>query len=1186
MPTTRQKAALRRAEGLPPSPQNEEELPRELRGPQRRKNKTTRSTRSTRSTAIPDSEEDPASQQNQEVPAQTLREGNAGGYIRENTSEQQYFLPESQSQPSEPRPEWFNDAKGHYGSDEATTALHVLSESLSVEPGQTPPHSPILPKSSPVPLPHSTVSLFRSILSKGVSTHGKVPSAPLAVVKAMAAVSVSSQTDGQVAATASPIANGIAPEHTTAATQTSPIITRTSPKQISPSSRTISTQTDAPTDRFRPLGLYSFRSELAVPPQSCSMTLHLGDVREIRISKVSPATLDQIKEKLHDRKLVFERNWLTPEEIALGSAAAKDVAAQEAEAAEKLPQTSAKRKRDDEINEIPDARRRRIDPAISPTPLPALSPNPFRLRSRMRRNGGLAGRSHLTNTPVRSALSATNTPAAAESTVRYGRDGSLRLLGASCDSHQQNKSSGEGSVAARESTGKASVAVAATAGDDSDDEGDSEPILEWPQGPYWSVNRNHLSPAINTLSQPVASQIGPDSRHTQDTASGYTEHTPIEEPPEPTVETPEPSGWRLGSILNTARRFLPGIHQRQAPLAAPQTVRPTVHTQDMVDSHIADVSQRGAQTEPRRQDQRTEQAHAEPTSNFAQRLRNSQSATQKTFRTKENIEEMKRVKAEKEQLQAEWAKLEEERKITEQERRDVEDAHRAAYASQQLGSKRPLRPSPRVIPNPKGVSYGLDPAYFDSSDEEDEETAQPTPSRTRPMRKARRINGTDQPQAVRDGGFNDQDRLFSKSVRTSSNDQALQYHGSRFSDSPPNAFDVSAARTKARKEVREDASRTSKSPQDDASDFNHSGHFQLPLSPSSSEEDGAEHMDQETPSAEQSVSLPSNEDSGRAQDSGAQVSRTQDSSATTAVASSHHIETTPMGPPATPEQGPRAVRFAKDLDPSKTLDRERQKLRDQMALLQQGGKLVPSPQDIANSPRKIQLAKPRSQTTISQSSAAGSSLVHQQDDSDGTRVPVDEPLFVEPGTATDKDDFSIRGAASRTSPGPPSLPFTETLSHDISKLHAYQDFQQEVDPSVKELLESSWEAQDDAESASAFQSDFTAFFASEQSEAQSQANPTAVDDESFVDNPDDDEASFYSDDEETGDQALQDGSRTVSFAQLDASGNLLMDPIVAAVLESQWTPEDEAYASDEFKETFAAYKKLSADGQDLGPVTA
>ncbi|KAL8650412.1 MAG: hypothetical protein Q9210_003833 [Variospora velana] len=1156
MPTTRHKAALRRAEGRPPSPQNEEEIPRELRGPQRRRKKTTRITRST---ITPDSGEDSASQQSQDVPCQTLREGNAGGYVRENTSEQLEFLagPHFQSPASLPS----NVAQEHLSSDEATARQHIF-EALPISPIRKPPHSPSPTTPSLGPRSRSAVGISR------------------AVDRTRAAGSVSTRTDGPLAASVFTTVSGAPLKHITplvssATTQTSPFVPQALPKFTTQPNQTASMQAKTSADRFRMMGLYVFERELAVPPESCSMTLHLGDGREIRVSKVSSAALDQIKEILFNPNFVFQRNWLTTKDIALEATASTDVAAKEADATEKQPRSSAKRKRDIADDETRNTRRRRLDFATSPTPVPLTSLNPLRPRSHMRKNGSLAGRSQAARSPIHSASSSADSPAVIDSTVRYGQNGNLRLLGASGGVHQQSSSSVVNSTA-----------VVATTGNESDDEGDSESILEWPVGPYWSINRTPTNNADNKPNPAVGSEIASkpelDARQTQGTATAATEQNAIEELTAPAVETPQPSRWRLGNILNTARRLIPGIGQRQAPPAAPITVRPTTRTQHIVDSHGGESPQRGAQTEPRRHDMRADPAPMELTGNFAQRLRNSQTSTQKAFRSKENIEELKKMKAEKEKLAAEWAKLEEEKKVTEQERKDVEDAHRIAYASQQPGSKRPLRPSPRVIPNPKGVSYGLDSAYFDSSDEEEDEP-EPSPLRAHRARKARRIHGPDRSRPGTDRGARGEDNLFSKSIRTSAPSQALQYHGSCFSDSPPNAFQVYAAQSKAKKQARKEA--LSAKSQDATSTFNYSGHFQVPLSPSSSDEDEVEDNSQATASKEQPALRASENLTSGATSSTAQPSITSKSNDTTVPASSPNAAARPRKAPATPEPGPRAVRFANGVDPSETLHRNRQKLRDQIQQLQKQ-KSVPSPQDVVKSPQKVLRAISSSQAPKTQSDAPGSASVRRQTDIEKRHARADdttESLFVEPQASKSTDDFSIRGAAKATHPDTSPYLFVESLPSDIAELHAYEDFQQVMAPNVKELLESSWETLDEQDSEVAFQSDFTTYFDSQQQEDAAQATSTGQETDSagpFIDDPNDDDASFYPVDDKTGKQIDQSTASTSNTAQLNTAGNRVLEPTVAAFLDSQWTAEDEAYASDEFKEYWASSKESTATSAD------
>ncbi len=248
--------------------------------------------------------------------------------------------------------------------------------------------------------------------------------------------------------------------------------------------------------------------------------------------------------------------------------------------------------------------------------------------------------------------------------------------------------------------------------------------------------------------------------------------------------------------------------------------------------------------------------------------------------------------------------------------------------------------------------------------------------------------------------------------------------------------------------------------------------------------------------------------------------------------------------PATPASKPRSG------DPSKTLEQNRQLLRDRMAAVR-GGKLVPSPK---SSPEKNQVAKPVFQAATSQASAPQLPSVAQQLQSGKSRARADESLFVEAGTSAAKDDFSILGAADKTTAESPYL-FVDALPPEISKLHAYQDYQAKMDSTVKDFLESSWEPCDEEHAVSTFNSDFAEFFDFDQAEEEAEASPAAQDaddEEPFVDNPDDDEASSYSDEEEvkSGDQVLSE--------ILSSSANIFnMDPAVSAFLDSHWTPEGE-----------------------------
>ncbi|KAL9028406.1 MAG: hypothetical protein Q9196_003230 [Gyalolechia fulgens] len=1164
--STRHKSALRRAEGHPPSPRNEDDLPRELRENPRRQR---RANRSNRSTVTPDSEGDGRPIQDQVATAQALREGNAGGYVVHNTSEQQSPLPEPLNSSSPSQPKEAIAAGGRRSSGEGTMAAGAPPASAAVEVIHTPPHSPIFPNIS-TPELLSTFNVFSDIIKAHKGPRNEQPFEE----KAAQAKSVSPQTDGQFAPT------------------TLPTITRTSPITIRTPMRTASVQTDAPADRFRPLGLYDFRSELVDTPESCSITLHLKAEREIRISKVSSAAIHEIKKILHNRTFTYERNWLTSEEAAAVSAAAAAVAKAEAEAAEKQHQSSNKRKRDDETDNNHKSQRRRIVSTATPTPMSASTPKSLRLRSRLRFKGSSSSQFRgATLSPPR-VPSPASPSQSAPSNVNYGRNGSLQLLtGATRIPRQIEPRAGN------------SADQVATTTHNSDDEGESEGILLFPN--LASANRAMFGD-FPDLGPGTSAQTSVNARERLNNSTHATSHRPSDQaldggPTTSLVETPQTSNWGLGSLFNTARRLIPGIRGQRAPFAAPHTNRPVARIQNTSDSHDAAFSQHGAQTEPRRQDQRADAGAAEPTSNFAQRLRESQSASQKTFRTKENIEELKKLKAEKEKLKAEWARLEEERKITEQERQDVEDAHRAAYAGQQPGSKRPLRISPRVIPNPKGVSYGLDLAYFDSSDEEEEESS---PSRFHP-RKARRIHGPDRLQNNEDSELNEQNTPSVRGLPASSGSEATHYRGSRFSDSPPNVFTVPTPSSDDK-----DVSSTGLRITDPR--FNRMGHFSVPLSPSSSEEDGTEDEPEEpspkTLAREQSVSSPSEKDN-----SGSQIS---DDAATTASPSKTNGLPSQLPMTPAPQQGSREVRFGKLNDPSKTLEQSRRDLRAK--LVGKGGKSVLSPKDIAASPVKNKHSSKISKAPIADSSALGStSSVEQKKPSKETesKISISSGISSDSQRSTqsgEEEGFSIRGAASRGVQNSPQPPLAETLPsiHDsVRQLHAFKDFQPKMDPTVRDYLESSWEIRDDEASINTFQSALSAHRVPEQQEVQRQAAFTApkglraepsIDDlEDLEDLEDDDvsstapqtqnaEPSVDDLEDDEGDSAFLQGdikaaaasaevpesaSRALNAAQPNTVVNPELDPAVVAFLNSQWTSNDGYYAIGDFVDQYASHKE-------------
>ncbi|KAL8939660.1 MAG: hypothetical protein Q9216_003236 [Gyalolechia sp. 2 TL-2023] len=1168
--STRHKSALRRAEGHPPSPQNEDDIPRELRENSRRQKRAPRSNRSNRSTVTPDSEEDGRPKQDPITTAQALREGNAGGYVvHNNTSEQQSSFPEPEDPSPAFQPRKTIGTHESPSSEGTTTAAEAPPAGNAAEVVHTPPHSPIFPNLSTPEL----LSTFK-VSSKSRHAQRTRRNEQPPEEQAVQEKPVSIQTDEQYALTVIPT------------------IAHTSPKIIRPQRHTASVQTDTPADRFRPLSLYDFRSELVDPPESCTITLHLNAEREIRISKVSLAAIHEIKNILHNRNFTYERSWLTDEETAALSATAAAVAKAEAEAAEKQHQVSNKRKRDDEIDTNHNAQRRRIESTATPTPISTSLSKSVRLRSRLRFKRGSSSQFQSATSSMQRVPSPDDSSKPTSSTVNYGRDGDLQLLRGRRKIRLQNGLSVE-----------SSVDQVALRTNDSDDEGGSEGILLFPN--MASANRAMFGDSPDsgpgTSAQTSVTAHEPFNNTIHATPTRPTDQALDGEPTTALIETPQTSNWGLGSLFNTARRFIPGIRGQRAPFAAPQTNRPAVRTQNTLDDHDAASSQRGAQTEPRKQDQRTDAIALESTSNFAQRLRDSQSATQRSFRSKESIEELRKLKAEKEVLKAEWARLEEERKITEQERQDVEDAHRAAYAGQQPGSKRPLKISPRVIPNPKGVSYGLDPAYFDSSDEEEETS----PSRFHP-RKTRRIHSPDRSRNKNDGVLNDQNTSFVGGLPAPSSDEATHYRGSRFSDSPPNVFSVATPSSNNRVLTPKDTGSTRLRIDDPG--FNRMGHFSVPLSPSSSEEDETEEASPENPTVQQFVSRPSDKDK-----SGSQISNDAG-----AIASASKIDTVPRLPVTPgPQQGAREIRFGKLNDPSKTLEQSRQELRAK--LIGKGGKSVLSPKDIAASPVKLKISSKTSKTSVEQKksskrrSSKDKTSISPSSKETKSKSPsssgVDIDRLASPNSG-DAEGFSILGAATRSNEESPQRSREEALPGvhaSVSQLHAFEDFQPKMDSTVRDYLESSWEARDDEASAGTFQSALSAYHVPEQQDVQSHAASTALktvsagpsindledyeDDaaystapknpiaESSVDDLADDEADSAVLHEEVKTPAAVSEvpggtSRALNAIKPNTVSNETLDPAVAAFLNSQWTSKDEQDATSEFMDHYAFHKEF------------
>jgi len=241
-------------------------------------------------------------------------------------------------------------------------------------------------------------------------------------------------------------------------------------------------------------------------------------------------------------------------------------------------------------------------------------------------------------------------------------------------------------------------------------------------------------------------------------------------------ETPR-SRWGLGSIFSSASRFVPGLGRRTAPTAAiqrpviatsrvnstPQVLRPqhprteprgntqATSTQDVNTLSDQDTPATEQPRQKRRKPNAVRQAQSHKVSKQqrlperemrqARRLREKAEAAMseeaKAERRKAQLEE---IKEQKRRLEIDEKKIEDEitREESEAALKALNDWRDEKKANPGLKRQRP--PSPKVIPNPKGCSFGFDPRYFEQSSSEEESSPPSSPTRHRP-RKSPRTEG-------------------------------------------------------------------------------------------------------------------------------------------------------------------------------------------------------------------------------------------------------------------------------------------------------------------------------------------------------------------------------------------------------------------------------------------------------------
>ena len=235
----------------------------------------------------------------------------------------------------------------------------------------------------------------------------------------------------------------------------------------------------------------------------------------------------------------------------------------------------------------------------------------------------------------------------------------------------------------------------------------------------------------------------------------YTESLQQAEVP----QTPRSRGWGLTSFLPSVQSVSKFIHfstSRRIPsTTGPPFIHDSIHDASptapiALDTNMPDASstprqhiqpQRAAQTEPR-QDHPTDNHNvASTTRNATECLpkRRNAEKPKKQLLTKAQIKERDRLKKEKEELRAYKERLKQEEARITREKKEWEEQRARVESAQTPGTKRKRVPSPDVIPLPPGGGFGLHPDYFtyDSSEEEESEEEQDTPTKQRPVKRAR-----------------------------------------------------------------------------------------------------------------------------------------------------------------------------------------------------------------------------------------------------------------------------------------------------------------------------------------------------------------------------------------------------------------------------------------------------------------
>ena len=201
--------------------------------------------------------------------------------------------------------------------------------------------------------------------------------------------------------------------------------------------------------------------------------------------------------------------------------------------------------------------------------------------------------------------------------------------------------------------------------------------------------------------------------------------------------TPYARKWGLGSILNSARnvsKYIPLIGAR-ATSAGPQIAEDAKLATPLAQPLPPQIV---LQTEPRPTTQFIVSNNAPATENVrpSKKAQSQKTPAKSALKTKQQLLNDRKRRAERDFMreQADFVRADDARKA--QEAKDREALRRRAEEAAVPGGKRKRLPSPDTIPNPPGVSYGMDLDYFCYSSS-DEEVEQITPTKQPPNKRSR-----------------------------------------------------------------------------------------------------------------------------------------------------------------------------------------------------------------------------------------------------------------------------------------------------------------------------------------------------------------------------------------------------------------------------------------------------------------